>query len=67
MDFSDAPGGNLVEMSEPRAWDIPANAEFAHLRSKSRCLCSDQRKCGPWPSSDDQGLPRRIPHESPIQ
>ncbi|MCS5533059.1 MAG: hypothetical protein NZ736_02230 [Candidatus Poseidoniaceae archaeon] len=28
LDFSDAPGGNLIGMSEPRSWTIPGGAEF---------------------------------------
>jgi hypothetical protein len=28
LDFSNAPGGNSVEMSEPRAWTLPPGAEY---------------------------------------
>ena len=28
LDFSNAPGGNSIEMSEPRAWTLPPGAEY---------------------------------------
>ena len=28
LDFSNAPGGNSVDVSEPRAWTLPPNAEY---------------------------------------
>ena len=50
MDFSDAPGGNLVEMSEPRAWNIPANAEFVTYEVRADICAPTNASAGLGPA-----------------
>ncbi|MDA1131431.1 MAG: hypothetical protein O3B00_08035 [archaeon] len=55
MDFSDAPGGNLIEMSEPRAWDIPANAEFVTYEVRADICAPTNASAGLGPAVTIKG------------